>query len=84
MINQFDLCVSYIYDIFNDELVLIKIVYDVVVYHVTIVVSGHGLLKKFWPFVIGCVLRTAGSYIIWNNADPLTSLLLNLPHPGHE
>ena len=31
----------------------------VVVYHVTIVVIGHGLLKKFWPLVKGCVLRTA-------------------------
>ena len=29
-------------------------------------------------FVLGCVLRTAGSSIIWNYADPLTSLeLLN-------
>ena len=35
---------------------------DVVVgvYHVTIVAIGHG---KFWPFVKGCVLRTALSYI---------------------
>ena len=50
----------------------------VVVYHVTIVAIGHGLLKKFWPLVLGCVLRTAGSSIIWNYADPLTSLeLLN-------
>ena len=24
--------------------------HDVVVYHVTIVAFGHGLLKKFWPF----------------------------------
>ena len=31
------------------------------VYHVTIVAIGHGLLKKFWPLVIGCVLRTEGS-----------------------
>ena len=29
----------------------------VVVYHVTIVATGHGLLKKFWPLVLGCVLR---------------------------
>ena len=29
-----------------------------VVYHVTIEAIGHGLLKKFWPMVIGCVLRT--------------------------
>ena len=36
----------------------------VVVYHVTIVAIGHGLFKKFWPLVIGCVLRTAGSSII--------------------
>ena len=48
------------------------------VYHVTIVASGHGLLKKFWPLVIGCVLRTAGRSFMWNYADPLTSLeLLN-------
>ena len=33
----------------------------VVVYHVTIVAIGHGLLEKFWPLVLGCVLRTAGS-----------------------
>ena len=26
----------------------------VVVYHVTIVEIGHGLLKKFWPLVIIC------------------------------
>ena len=50
----------------------------VVVYHVPIVTIGHGLLKKFWPLILGCVLRTAGSSIIWNYADPLTSLeLLN-------
>ena len=36
----------------------------VVVYHVTIVEIGHGLLKKFWPLVIGFVLRTAGSSIV--------------------
>ena len=46
----------------------------VVVYHVTIVTIGHGLLKKFWPLVLGCVLRTA--YFV------LTTQLL--PHPGHE
>ena len=39
-------------------------IYVVVVYHVTIVAIGHGLLKKFWPLVLGCVLRTAGSSII--------------------
>ena len=36
----------------------------VVVYHVAIVAIGNGLLKKFWPMVIGCVLRTAWSSII--------------------
>ena len=36
----------------------------VVVYHVSIVAIGHGLLKKFGPLVLGCVLRTAGSSII--------------------
>ena len=35
-----------------------------VVCHVTIVAIGQGLLKKFWPLVIGCVLRTIGSSII--------------------
>ena len=39
----------------------------VVVYHVTIVAIGHGLLKKFWPLVIGCVLRTAGSSNVKNS-----------------
>ena len=50
------------------------LVHVVVVYHVTIVTIGHGLLKKFWPLLLGCVLRTAGSSIILNYADPLTSL----------
>ena len=27
---------------------------------ITIVAIKHGLLKKFWPLVLGCVLRTAG------------------------
>ena len=38
-------------------------VFVVVVYHVTIVVSGHGLSKKFGPMVIGSVLRTPGSFL---------------------
>ena len=51
----------------------------VVVNHVTTVAIGHRVLKKFWPMVLGCVLRTAGSSIIQNYADPLTSLeLLNI------
>ena len=49
----------------------------VVVFHVTIVAIGHGLLKKFWPLVLGYVLGTAGSSSIWNYADPLTSLDLS-------
>ena len=32
--------------------------------HVTIVASGHGLFKNFWPMILGCILRTAGSSII--------------------
>ena len=35
-----------------------------VVYHETIVVVGHELLKIFWPMVIGCVPSTAGSSLI--------------------
>ena len=49
--------------------VVVLVVDDVVgngvgVYHVTIVAIEHGLLKKFFPMVIGCVLRTARSLII--------------------
>ena len=36
----------------------------VVVYPVTIVVFGHGLLQKCWYVVIGWVLRNAGSFRI--------------------
>ena len=35
----------------------------VVVYHVTIVAIGHGLLKKFWPMVLGCVQDTERPYV---------------------
>ena len=50
---------------------------DVVVNHVTNVAIEHGLLKKFWCLVKGCVIHTAGtSFLIWNYADPLTSLEL--------
>ena len=58
----------------------------VVVYHVLIVPMGHKLLKKLWPMVVGCVLRTAGSSLVWNYTDPLTLLELfnyHLTH-GHE
>ena len=56
----------------------------VVVYHVTIVAIGHGLLKKFWHLVIGCVLRTAGSSIIWKLCRPAYFVRTTqlLPHPG--
>ena len=37
--------------------------YVAVVYNVTVVAIGPGLLKKFWPIVIGSVLHTAGSSI---------------------
>ena len=28
-------------------------------------------VSSLWPLVLGCVLRTAGSLIIWNYSDPL-------------
>ena len=37
---------------------------NVVVYHVTTVAIGYGLLKKCWPMVIGSVLRTAQSSLV--------------------
>ena len=42
---------------------IIKSFLDFVVvafYHVTFEVIGHGLLKNFWPMLIGCLLHTAG------------------------
>ena len=49
----------------TSDMVVFALRYVVVVNHVTIVAIGHGLLlKKFWPMVIGCVQRTAGSSII--------------------
>ena len=50
-----------------------------VVYHVTIVAIGHGLLKKFWPMMIGCVLRTALPIQI--NLDPASWPPLQLDQP---
>ena len=44
----------------------------------TVVAIGHGLLKKFQPMVVGCVLRNARCSLIWNYADPLTSYWMNL------
>ena len=49
---------------------------DVVVYHASIVTGGHGLLKKFGPMVIGCVLRTTMSFFS-NYPNLLASELLN-------
>ena len=49
---------------FAGESVAVAGGFVVVVYHVTIVLIGHGLLKKFWPLVLGCVLCTAGSSMI--------------------
>ena len=44
----------------------------VVVYHVTFEAIGHGLLKKFCSiWVIGCVLRNAGSYLGKDEHGPL-------------
>ena len=46
--------------------------YVVVVYHVTIVAIGHGLLKKFWPF--GTRLRSTHcrefNFFNWNAECP--------------
>ena len=36
----------------------------VAVHHLTIAAIGHGLLNTFWPMLIGCVFRTAGSSVI--------------------
>ena len=47
--------------VFVGVLTLNAIICVVVVHHVTIAAIGHGLWKQFWPLVIGCVLRTAGS-----------------------
>ena len=51
----------------------------VVVYHANIVAMNMSRWKKFWPIVIDCVLRPAGSYLIWNYADLLTTQLLPRP-----
>ena len=63
-----DILDGYLYDLFmsmlGKYLLHVYLLYVVAVYHVTIVAIGHGLLKKFWPLVIGCVLRTAGTSII--------------------
>ena len=45
--------------------------------------NGHGLLKKFWPMVIGCVLRTAGSSLILRPAYCVKTTLF-LPHSDQD
>ena len=55
---------NHVHEAFTGQNPKFSIVVVVVVDHVTIVAVGHGLLKKFWPLALGCVLRTAGSSII--------------------
>ena len=44
--------------------------------HIVAIGQWHGLLKTFWPIVIGCALRTAGiSSITWNFAYALNTQL---------
>ena len=53
------------------------IIYVVVVYHVTVVASVHGLLKKALPLVMRCFYALQG-VLIKHYQEPLTSLeLLN-------
>ena len=40
------------------------------VYHVTIVASEHGKVKKIGPSIIGYVQRTVGSFYLKNYEDP--------------
>ena len=58
----------------------------VVVYHVTIVAIGHGLLKKCWPFVTR--LRSAHcrefNYLKLCRPAYFIRTTQLLPHPGHE
>ena len=57
--RKYSACMYNIRGIINNVHIVV-----VVVYHVTIVAIGNGLLKKCWPLTLGCVLRTAGSSII--------------------
>ena len=58
----------------------------VVVYHVTIVTIGHGLLKKFWSF--GTSLRSTHcrefNHLKLCRPAYLIGTTQLLPHPGHE
>ena len=57
-----------------------------VVYIVTIVAIGHGLLKKFWPF--GTRLRSTHcrefNYLKLCRPAQFVRTTQLLPHPGHE
>ena len=59
--------------------------YVVVVYHVTNLASGHGLLNNLLPLLISCVLCTAGSsdQILCRPVYFVRTTQL-LPYPGHE
>ena len=63
-----------------------RIQFVVVVYHVTIVAIGHGLLKKFWPF--GNRLRSTHcrEFLYMKLCRPAYFVRTTqfLPHPGHE
>ena len=60
--------------------------YVVAVYHVTILGIAHGLVKKFWPMVIGCVLRTCREFNYLKLCRPAYFVRTTqlLPHPGLE
>ena len=55
----------------------------VVVYHVTIVAGGHGLMKTLWSMALDCVLRPAGSSIPLNYANLITLLVLLIKRTIH-
>ena len=57
---------KYLLELLEEQRELSQVFYVVVVCHVNVVTIGHGLLMKFWPMVIGCVLRTARSSMICN------------------
>ena len=58
----------------------------IVIYHVTIVANGHGLLKKCWPF--GTRLRSTHcrefNYLKLCRPAYFIRTTQLLPHPGHE
>ena len=52
-------------------------------HHVTIVAIERGLLKRCWPMIIGCVLRTAGSYLKLFIPAFFVRTTQLLPHPSN-